>query len=76
MPCEPANAQKHTGYQVGGTSPFGTRKPLPVYAEKTIFELPMIYINGGKRGFLVSIDPNELRHVLKVTEVSVSNDAR
>ena len=75
-PCDPAIAQKHTGYQVGGTSPFGTRKPLPVYAEKTIFQLPTIYINGGKRGFLVSVDPNELRRVLKVTEVSVSNDAR
>jgi len=75
-PCDPAIAQKHTGYQVGGTSPFGTRKPLPVYAEKTIFQLPTIYINGGKRGFLVSVDPNELRRVLKVIEVSVSNDAR
>ena len=76
LPCDPAIAQKHTGYQVGGTSPFGTRKPLPVYAEKTIFQLPTIYINGGKRGFLVSVDPNELRRVLKVIEVSVSNDAR
>ena len=54
-PCDPAVAQKHTGYMVGGTSPFGTRKPLTVYAEKTIFDLDLIYINGGKRGFLVSI---------------------
>lgn len=49
-PCDPATAEKHTGYQVGGTSPFGTRKPLPVYAERTIFDLPKIIINGGKRG--------------------------
>ena len=57
-PCDPAIARKHTGYQVGGTSPFGVRKPLTVYAEKTIFDLAMIYINGGKRGFLVAIHPN------------------
>lgn len=71
-PCDPGTAQKHTGYQVGGTSPFGTRKPLSVYAEKTIFDLPVIYINGGKRGFLVSIDPNELRRALKITEINVA----
>ena len=46
-------AQRHTGYQVGGTSPFGTRKPLPIYVERSILELPAIYINGGRRGFLV-----------------------
>jgi Cys-tRNA(Pro) deacylase len=71
-PCDPATAQKHTGYQVGGTSPFGTRKALPVYAENTIFELPTIYINGGKRGFLVSLDPQDLRAVLAVKEVAVA----
>ena len=65
-PCDPAIAQKHTGYQVGGTSPFGTRKPLDVYAEKTIFELPVIYINGGKRGFLVSMSSTDLRRALKI----------
>lgn len=70
-PCDPATAQKHTGYMVGGTSPFGTRSRLPVYAERTIFELPKIYINGGKRGFLVSIDPAALREVLGVEEVEV-----
>jgi len=70
-PCDPAAAQKHTGYMVGGTSPFGTRSKLPVYAERTIFELPRIYINGGKRGFLVSIDPAALREVLAVEEVEV-----
>ena len=71
-PCDAAVAQKHTGYQVGGTSPFGTRSRLPVYAEKTIFDLPRIYINGGKRGFLVEIDPNDLRSALPVTEVEVA----
>ncbi len=55
-PCAPEVAQKHTGYQVGGTSPFGTRRGLPVYVEKSIFDLPRIFINGGKRGFLVAID--------------------
>ena len=71
-PCDFAQAQKHTGYLVGGTSPFGTRAHLPVYVERTIFELPVIYINGGKRGFLVSIDPKVLRDVLKVEEVEVA----
>jgi Cys-tRNA(Pro) deacylase len=61
QPCDPATAQKHTGYMTGGTSPFGTRARLPVYAERTIFALPKIYLNGGKRGFLVEIEPNVLR---------------
>jgi Cys-tRNA(Pro) deacylase len=71
-PCDVATAQKHTGYQVGGISPFGTRTDLPVYVEKTIFELPRIYINGGKRGFLVGIDPQILRALLNTTEVGVA----
>jgi Cys-tRNA(Pro) deacylase len=71
-PCDPAQAQKHTGYIVGGTSPFGTRKKMPVYVERTIFELPRIFINGGKRGFLVEIEPRVLRELLPVTEVSVA----
>ena len=71
-PCDPLTAQKHTGYVVGGTSPFGTRARLPVYVEQTIFELPKIYINGGKRGFLVSIEPQALRVVLPVEEVEVA----
>ncbi|HKQ53934.1 MAG TPA: Cys-tRNA(Pro) deacylase [Pyrinomonadaceae bacterium] len=71
-PCDPVVAQKHTGYLVGGTSPFGTRAELPVYAERTIFELPKIYINGGKRGFLISIDPRVLRAVLNVEEVEAA----
>jgi len=71
-PCDPVTAQKRTGYQVGGTSPFGIRKPLSVYAEKTIFNLPLIYINGGKRGFLVSIHPSDLRRALRITDVTVA----
>ena len=71
-PCKPDVAQKHTGYMVGGTSPFGTRKPMPVYAERTIFDLPTIYINGGKRGFLVSLDPRVIQTLLPVREVAVA----
>ena len=71
QPCDPNTAQKHTGYLVGGTSPFGTRMKLSVYVEQTIFDLPKIYINGGKRGFLVAIEPKVLRDVLPVTEVEV-----
>jgi Cys-tRNA(Pro) deacylase len=59
-PCKPDVAQRHSGYQVGGTSPFGTRKKMPVYVERTILGLPRIYINGGRRGFLVGIDPKDL----------------
>ena len=73
-PCDFAQAQKHTGYLVGGTSPFGTRIHMHVYAERTIFELPKIYINGGKRGFLVSIDPKVLKDVLHAEEVEVAID--
>jgi Cys-tRNA(Pro) deacylase len=69
--CTADVAQRHTGYQFGGTSPFGTRKKLPVFAEKTIFDLPKIYVNGGKRGFLVEIDPKELKRVFDITEVEV-----
>lgn len=70
-PCSADTAQKHTGYQVGGTSPFATRKALPVYMEKTIRELQTIYINGGKRGFLVELSPQELVVVLRPTIVEV-----
>jgi len=63
-PCAPEVAQRHSGYQVGGTSPFGTRKPLPVFMERSIRELPYVYINGGRRGFLVRIAPAELIRVL------------
>ena len=71
-PCEAQAVQRHTGYMVGGTSPFGTKSKLPVYAERTIFDLAKVYINGGKRGFLVSLDPKALRHLLAVEEVSVA----
>ena len=64
-PCRPDVAQRHSGYQVGGTSPVGTRKALPVYMERSILELPSIYINGGRRGFLVKLDPREVVRVLK-----------
>ena len=56
-PCAPEVAQRHTGYPVGGTSPFGTRKEMPVYVEETILALPRIALNGGRRGYLVGIDP-------------------
>ncbi len=72
QPCDPARAQKHTGYMVGGTSPFGTKTKLPVYVERTIFELARIYINGGKRGFLVAINPQDLRALLPVEEVEAA----
>jgi Cys-tRNA(Pro) deacylase len=71
-PCTPEAAQRHTGYQVGGTSPFGTRKALPVFAERSILELPAIYINGGGRGFLVRIAARELARLLKITPVDVA----
>ena len=76
QPCKPEAAQKHTGYLVGGTSPLGTRNALPVYAERTIFDLAKVYINGGKRGFLVALDPNALRALLTVEEVSVAVEER
>lgn len=62
-PCRPEVAQRHSGYQVGGTSPFGTKKRMPIYLERSILELPKIYINGGRRGFLVCIDPKELNRL-------------
>ena len=68
-PCQPEVAQRHSGYLIGGTSPFGTKKEMPVYAEKTIFDLPKIYINGGRRGFLIGVAPLEIERVLTVTRV-------
>lgn len=68
-PCKPEIAQRHTGYQVGGTSPFGTRKSLPVYVERSVLALPAIYINGGNRGFLVQIAPQALSDVLRAQPV-------
>jgi len=74
-PVAPEKASKLTGYLVGGTSPFGARTKMPVMAEKTIFDLSRIYINGGKRGFLVAIDPKILRDVLPIEEVEVKQNA-
>lgn len=71
-PCDPAVAQRHTGYLVGGTSPFGTRKKLPVFVERSVLELNAIYINGGRRGLLVRIDPRELVRVLGATPVEIA----
>ena len=71
-PCEPDVAQKHTGYLVGGTSPFGTRKVMPVYLERSIAQLDQIYVNGGRRGFLIKLAPADLIRVLEPTLVEVS----
>jgi len=70
--CTPEVAQRHSGYQVGGTSPFGLRKAMPVYVERTVLDLERIYINGGRRGFLVAIDPKELVRVVKAVAVDVA----
>ena len=75
LPCEPAVASRHSGYLVGGTSPFATRKPMPVYVEKSILALPKIYINGGRRGYLIGMDPAQLARVLPVTPVEAALDA-
>jgi Cys-tRNA(Pro) deacylase len=71
-PCRPDAAQRHSGYQVGGTSPFGTKKKLPVYLERSILELEKIYINGGRRGLLVGIAPGEIVRLLRPALVEVA----
>jgi Cys-tRNA(Pro) deacylase len=71
-PCKPDIAHKHTGYLVGGTSPFGTKKPLSIYMEKSIIDLQEILINAGARGLLAKMTPSELVHILKPREVSVA----
>ena len=71
-PATPEKASKLTGYLVGGTSPFGTRTAMPVYVEKSILSLERIYINGGKRGFLIEIDPGVLEQTLNAKEVEVA----
>jgi Cys-tRNA(Pro) deacylase len=70
-PCRPEVANRHSGYLVGGTSPFGLRKAMPIFVERTILDLPRIYINGGARGFLVGIAPADLVRVLKPAPVEV-----
>jgi Cys-tRNA(Pro) deacylase len=72
VPCDPAVAEKHSGYRVGGTSPFGTRRAMPVYMERTILELARIYVNGGKRGFLVGLDPRDVARLLAPVLVDVA----
>jgi Cys-tRNA(Pro) deacylase len=69
--CDPAAADRHSGYQVGGTSPFGTRRAMPVYLQRTVAALPYVYVNGGKRGYLVGMKPEDLVRVLKPTLVDV-----
>jgi Cys-tRNA(Pro) deacylase len=71
-PCDPETANKHTGYVVGGISPFGSRKSLRVYVEKTILDLPRIYINAGKRGLLAEMSPEDLKRILNPIPVEVA----
>ncbi len=71
-PCSPEVADRHSGYQVGGTSPFGLRRAMPIYMQTTIRELPRIYINGGARGFLVELDPRDAERVLAPVLVDVA----
>ena len=74
FPCDIASAEKYTGFQVGGISPFGTRTPMPVYVEASILDLPTIFLNGGKRGFLVGINPQDLKGALSPSVVNVAVD--
>jgi Cys-tRNA(Pro) deacylase len=70
--CKPEVADRHSGYQVGGTSPLGTRRAMPVYIERTVLDLPRIYLNGGSRGFLVGMEPQALVALVKPTPVDVA----
>lgn len=72
-PCKPEMANRHTGFLVGGTSPFGTRKSMPVYMERSILDLPLVYINGGRRGYLLGLHPHDIQRVLqpKLVEVGI-----
>jgi Cys-tRNA(Pro) deacylase len=70
-PCTPEDAHRHSGYLVGGCSPFGTKKALPICMERTILDLPLIYINGGRRGYLVGVHPHDIVRVLQPKIVSV-----
>ena len=74
-PCPPEVAQRHSGYQVGGTSPFGLRKPMPVFVERSVLVLQLIYINGGRRGFLVAICPEVLASKLGAVPVDCALDS-
>jgi Cys-tRNA(Pro) deacylase len=70
--CRPEVANRHSGYQVGGTSPLGTRRAMPVFVERSILELPRVYVNGGSRGFLVGVDPRALASLLAATPVDAA----
>ena len=71
-PCTPETANRHTGFLVGGTSPFGTKKAMPIYIEESILDLPLIYINGGRRGFLVGVHPHDVLRVMNAKSVKVA----
>ena len=71
-PCKPEVATRHSGYLIGGTSPFGTRKRMPIYLERSVLGLPRIYINGGRRGYLLGMPPAELTRVLSPVLVDVA----
>jgi Cys-tRNA(Pro) deacylase len=71
-PCKPEVANRHTGYLVGGTSPFGTKKAMPVFIEKSILDLPLIYINGGRRGYLVGVHPHDIVRILPAKTVEAA----
>lgn len=72
-PCKPEVANRHTGYLVGGTSPFGTRKAMPVYMERSLLDLALVYINGGRRGYLVGLHPHDILRALQAKLVDVAN---
>jgi Cys-tRNA(Pro) deacylase len=72
VPCTPEVAERHSGYLVGGTSPFGTRKRLPVYVERTVLDLDMVYVNGGRRGFLIGVNPRAFTDVLDAVAVDAA----
>jgi Cys-tRNA(Pro) deacylase len=72
IPCRPDVAERHTGYMVGGTSPFGTRKAMPVYVQRSILELETVYVNGGRRGFLVAVKPQVFVDTLRATPVDAA----
>jgi Cys-tRNA(Pro) deacylase len=71
-PCRPEVAQRHSGYLVGGTSPLGTRKAMPIVVERSVLDLPIIYVNGGSRGFLVGVEPKALAALLSATPVDAA----
>jgi len=74
QPCDPKTADRHSGYQVGGTSPFGTRKKMPIYCEQSVAALPRIYINGGRRGYIISMATDDLLRVLQPRMVEAARE--